>query len=249
MNEILSLVVILIAVLVIIILPVLFVLKLAKKYIKCNQKFSKICITLYSFILLLSPILYFSLPNHQDLKILSKAEQQSRFQIHETIAKDLIKGRIEKHSTYHLKDWTFNVKGDKVDVKLLDNSENNQGPLVRVFVEWTKSNSQQISASLYRLPYVENNFDLTHRLHEPKIIWKDSRMLSVQNPKPFKIHARIVTDKVTGLHARMFAYEDLNLPSEWEMDHDLDLSTSYILYLKVPNQMDIVDQDNIRIYD
>lgn len=249
MNEIFSLVVILIAVLVIIILPVLFVLKLAKKYIKCNQKFSKICITLYSFILLLSPILYFLLPNHQEIKILSKDEKQRRFQTHETLAKDLIQGRIEKDSTYWVKDWTFNVKGDKVDIKLLDNSENNKTPLVRVFVEWTKSNSQQISASLYRLPYVENNFDLTQRLHEPKIIWKDSRMLSVQNPKPFKIHARIVTDKVTGLHARMFAYEDLNLPSEWEMDHDLDLSTSYILYLKVPNQMDIVDQDNIRIYD
>lgn len=251
MDQLLSLVIILVAVLVVVILPILFVLKLAKKYIRCNQKFSKICIILYCCILLLSPIVYFLLPNQQELKTLSKDEQQRKFQVHETLAKDLIRGKIEKHKTYHVKDWTFNVKGNEVDLKLLNNAENESNSFVRVFVEWTKSDSQKISASLYRLPYVENNLDLSQNIHEPKIIWKDSRTLSIQNPKPFKIHARIITDKLSILPIQnsMFAYENINLPSEWEMDHDIDLSTSYFLYLKVPNHMDIVDQDNLRIYD
>ncbi|WP_397536789.1 hypothetical protein [Rummeliibacillus pycnus] len=238
-----------ILVVVILIVPTLLVLTFAKKYMRGNQKFSKIFILIYSCVLLLSPIVYFLLPNKQDLKVLSKAEQQTEVQKHETFAKDLIQGKLAKYSKYHLEDWLFEVKGDKLGLKLLD--ENGPYPYVRVVVEWIQSDSQQVSAYLYRAPFIQYGLDLTNKIQQPTVTWKSNHSLFIQNPKPIKLNNKIITDKIVAFPfgQSLFENENLDYSSEWEAEHEIDLNTSYFLYLKVPKHMDIIDENNMRIYD
>ncbi|MDF2858836.1 MAG: hypothetical protein K0Q87_4687 [Neobacillus sp.] len=144
-----------------------------------------------------------------------------------------IEGRIaEEDRSYIRKEWNLNYEGDTLTVA----SQNDEYLETQIVVERKKDNDGKIEAVYYSTRSMVNNMDFTERIKPPGLKLADE-ILMVSNP--IKVKLKYIQFQ------NVFPIKQFSGEDTFFEGHNTSYHGQSILYLRIPNNLELVDKSDI----
>lgn len=211
------------------------------KTLRTNQQPLKFFIGIYVTILVVAPIIYVVIPKNE-MQYLTNTERERLSAENKALHKALLKSKAEGNIDQFLVDeWIQSFKGNSLHLKM----ENpNKSTYLRVVERKSDSINHQIIGQLYRSNFVEQNLEITNKLNVPTITWRDSKTMTVRNPKVVKLSYVLMSD-----NGILKSKDSIGGNSLLEWEGDRYFESPYYLLLTVPKNVKVTIDEGLRIFD
>lgn len=218
---------------------IFLVVSIGIKFTKNFWTVKKIYIGISCYIVLgLLALLYLSISDYEQKESLSKNETKRLVQEENKFWEMIAQNQVnELNEEFLIDEKTYELSTSE----LILESSSGQYNGVEVIVKYRDdSSSNQIYAKTYQIPYVFRNIDLTNRIGEQKMELLNNKLI---------IHDRaeqqISFYRYTPSIQLVEKYFGKDLMGEFNDDSIIGLT---ILYLNVPNHVNIIDEGDLIIY-